>query len=277
MSVSKKAQPCSLFSGTYKVSIITVVYNGENTIEDAIMSVASQNYSNIEHIIIDGLSTDNTLERIEKHLDKVAYYISEKDKGIYDAIDKGLIIATGEIIGILNADDVYYDSYCISAVVEEFKSKKVEVVCGDLVYVDSGKMDRIVRYYSSKGVAPKMFEFGHMPPHPATFISRYCYEQYGLYKVDYKISADYELLARLLRCHGVSYSCLQKVIVKMKTGGVSTKNLKSNLILNKEVLRACRENDISGNWLKICLKYFFKIKQLFERPCIDGDSECPKR
>ncbi len=247
---------------TCKISIITVSYNCEDTIEDTILSVASQDFPRIEHIIIDGNSTDSTLSIIEKHKSKLAYYVSEPDQGIYDAMNKGLLQTKGDIVGILNADDIYYDKNCIATVIDEFYDKKVEAVCGDLVYVAPDNMDKIVRHYRSKGFTTDRFAFGIMPPHPAFFVARHCYEKYGLFKIDYMIAADFELLARFLSTHHVKYSCLPETLVKMRTGGVSTKNLKSNLILNKEILRACKENNIQTNFMKVYSKYFYKFMQL---------------
>jgi glycosyltransferase involved in cell wall biosynthesis len=249
-----------------KVSIITVVYNGGKTIEDTILSVDSQDYPFREHIVIDGASTDNTLSVIKKHRSRITHFVSEPDNGIYDAMNKGIKLATGDIIGILNADDIYYATNCISSVVHEFKSKRVEAVCGDLVYVLPDNLDKIVRYYSSEGFHPDKFAYGIMPAHPAFFVDRHCYEKYGLFKTDYMIAADFELLARFLRTNRVKYYCLPQVLVKMRTGGISTKNLKSNWILNREIVRACRENNIKTNILKIYSKYIFKALQFIKRP-----------
>jgi len=250
----------------YRVSIITVAYNCDTTIEDTILSVNSQDYPVKEHIIIDGASTDNTLAVIKRHRSKITQFVSEPDNGIYDAMNKGIKLATGDIIGILNADDIYYNTYCISSVVHEFKTKRVEAVCGDLVYVLPDNLDKIVRYYSSGGFIPEKFAYGIMPAHPAFFVSRYCYEKYGLFKTDYMIAADFELLVRFLRTNRVLYYCLPKVLVKMRTGGVSTRNFKSNWILNREIVKACMENNIQTNILKVYSKYIFKILQFIKRP-----------
>lgn len=249
-----------------KVSIITVSYNCEATIEDTILSVAAQDYYDKEHIVIDGGSTDKTMEIVEKHGAIIQHYISEPDNGIYDAMNKGIKLATGDAIGILNADDIYFDSTCISEVVNAFTEKKVCAICGNLVYVAPNNLNKTVRFYSSKGFQPNMFAFGMMPAHPAFFVLRNCYESFGLYKEDYRIAADFELLLRFLKIHGISYHCIPRTLVKMRTGGVSTRNIKSNWILNKEILKACKENKINTNMVKILLKYFIKLPQLFQRP-----------
>jgi len=250
-----------------KVSIITVTFNCRQTIQDTITSVADQDYPFIEHIVIDGASTDGTQDIIEQNgSSKIRHFISEPDSGIYNAMNKGIKLASGSIVGILNGDDIFYDKACISAVVEEFKNKKVEAVYGNLVYVSSENLNAIVRYYNSEGFTPKMFAYGHMPAHPAFFVDRDCYEKYGLFKEDYVIASDFELLLRFLGTHKISHSCLPKVLVKMRTGGVSTRDFKSNWILNKEVVRACRENNVNTNMIKVFSKYIFKVFQLVNRP-----------
>lgn len=249
-----------------KISIITATYNAATTIEDTILSVASQSYPDIEHIIIDGSSTDGTLSFIKKHENKVAKVISEPDNGIYDAMNKGISLATGDMIGMLNSDDFYINNDVISTVVNAFMAKNVDSVFADLVYVRADDLDKIVRYYSSANFNPKKMAYGWMPAHPTFFVKREIYEQYGLYKTDYQIAADYELIARFLVKSKVSYSYIPKVLVKMRTGGASTRNLKSNWILNKEIVRACRENGIETNIFKVYSKYFVKLFQLFIRP-----------
>ncbi|MDA3790732.1 MAG: glycosyltransferase family 2 protein [Desulfobacula sp.] len=249
-----------------KVSIITVTFNCYKSIQDTITSVVNQDYPFIEHIIIDGASTDGTQDIIEQNRSKLRHFISEPDNGIYYAMNKGLNLASGSIVGILNGDDIFYDNGCISAVVEEFEKKKVEAVYGNLVYVASKNLNTIVRYYNSEGFTPKMFAYGHMPAHPAFFVNRDCYEKYGLFKEDYVIASDFELLLRFLGTYKISYSCLAKVLVKMRTGGVSTRDFKSNWILNKEIVRACRENNVNTNMIKVFSKYIFKVFQLVNRP-----------
>lgn len=249
-----------------KVSIITVSYNSENTIEETILSVKNQNYKNIEYIIIDGKSKDQTVSIIKKYKKDISKFISEPDKGIYDAMNKGIKLATGDIIGILNSDDLYVDNNVISTIVRQFEINKVDAVFADLVYVNSLNPERIVRYYCSANFSTKKFMYGWMPAHPTFFVKRSCYKKYGLFKTDYKIASDYELLVRFLAKYKVNYSYLPKVIVKMRTGGASTKNFKSNWILNKEIIRACAENNIKTNMVKVLLKYFVKIFQLIKRP-----------
>lgn len=249
-----------------KVSIITVVFNNKDTIEQAINSVLSQDYQNIEYIVVDGESTDGTVAKIEAYENKISVFISEKDQGIYDAMNKGLKIATGEIIGILNSDDFYQNSQIISRVVQEFKAKLVDLVFGDIVFVEPTNLNKIVRYYSSSDFHPKKFAWGWMPAHPSCFLKREVYDQYGYFKTDYEIASDYEILTRFMAKYGISYSYIPEVLVKMRTGGVSNKTIFSNWILNQEIVRACTENDIPTNMLKVLSKYPTKIFQLIRRP-----------
>lgn len=248
-----------------KVSIITVVYNNVNTIQDAIESVLSQTYTDIEYIIIDGGSTDGTVEIIKSYGNKISKFISESDHGIYDAMNKGLKFATGDIVGILNSDDFYAQTEVISKVVQIFQENRIECMFADLVYIHPKNLEKIVRYYDSSHFSPKKFAYGWMPAHPTFFVKREIYEKYGYFKTDYKIAADYELLVRFLGKFKISYFYYQAPIVKMRTGGVSTNNLKSNYTLNKEILRACKENNIYTNLIMILSKYPQKLLGLFKK------------
>jgi len=246
--------------------VLTVCYNSAATIQDTIESVLSQDYPYLEYIIIDGGSTDGTLDIVNQYKDRIAEVISEQDDGIYDAMNKGIDAASGEIIGILNSDDFYGDSDAVSSIVHTFHESETDCVFADLVYVDHRDKNKIVRYYCSKNFRLKHFAFGHQPAHPTCFIKKECYTRFGNFKTDYQISADFELLARFLWKHKISFAYLPKILVKMRTGGVSTKGFKSTCILNLEILRACRENGIKTNYLKIYSKYLFKILQLIQRP-----------
>ena len=248
-----------------KVSIITVVRNAVETIQDTISSVASQNYNNIEHIIIDGASTDGTLEVIRQHQDKLSCVLSEPDRGIYDAMNKGIKVAHGDFLGFLNSDDIYANDKVISKIVGIMKKQKVDAVYGDLVYVSPNNLQRVLRHYNSGWFNSNMIAKGYMPAHPTLFLSNRVYKQYGYYKIDYSIAADFEFVARVFGKGDISYYYLPEVMVKMRQGGVSTKNWKSNWILNKEILRACKENDIDTNILKVLSKYPRKILGLITK------------
>jgi glycosyltransferase involved in cell wall biosynthesis len=253
-----------------KISIITVVRNNKETIKDAMNSVLSQDYDDLEYIIIDGGSEDGTVDLINdvaaRYPERGLKIISEKDHGIYDAMNKGIRLATGDIIGMLNSDDLYINDNIVSTVANEFTSKNVDSIFADLVYVRGGDLNKIVRYYNSANFHPKKMAYGWMPAHPTLFIRREIYDRYGLYKTDYRIAADYELIARFLVKHNVSFRYIPRVFVKMRKGGASTKNLKANWILNKEILRACAENDIKTNIIKVYSKYPAKILEIFKKP-----------
>ncbi len=248
-----------------KISIITVVWNNKKTIKYAIDSVLNQTYKNIEYIIIDGASTDGTINIVKSYGDKISKFISEPDKGLYDAMNKGITLATGDIVGILNSDDFYIDNFVIEKVVQKFEEKKVDSVFTDLVFVKPENLDKTVRYYDSSKFNPSKFAYGWMPAHPTFFVKREIYEKYGVFKLDYKIAADYEILVRFLEKYKISYFYMNEVIIKMRIGGISTSGLKSNYILNKEIIRACKENGIKTNWLKVLSKYPSKILGLFKR------------
>ncbi|MBN2108329.1 MAG: glycosyltransferase [Deltaproteobacteria bacterium] len=246
------------------ISIITATFNSSATISDCLRSVDEQT-SPSEHIIIDGASTDNTLE-IVRRLSPTARILSEPDHGIYEAMNKGIRLATGDIVGILNSDDFYAGPQVLEKVLRMFRESGAEALFADLVYVKPNNLDQVVRYYAGAGFTPEKFAWGWMPPHPTFFVRREIYERFGLFRTDYRIAADYELTARFLARHRVRYAYLPEVIVRMRTGGLSTRGLRSNWILNREILRACAENGISTNMLKVYSKYFRKVAQLFQRP-----------
>ena len=242
-----------------KVSIITVVFNSVETIEDSILSIANQSYKNIEHIIVDGASKDGTLDIINKFRKSVKKVISEPDLGIYDAMNKGLRIASGDVIGFLNSDDIYADDKVIEEVIHAMLLHQVDAVFGDLVFVASDNLEQVVRYYESKSFNAAMLARGCMPAHPTLFLRKSVFEKHGYFKTDYEIAADFEFIARVFAKGEIPYFYMPKVMVKMRRGGVSTKSLKSNWILNKETLRACRENGIKTNLFKIMSKYPRKL------------------
>jgi glycosyltransferase involved in cell wall biosynthesis len=249
-----------------KVSIITVCYNSVDTIADTINSVLIQDYPRIEHIIIDGASRDGTVDIVRSYSDLIAQFISEPDRGMYDAINKGLSLATGDLIGILNSDDVYAHPQVISTVVTTLRESHADCVFADLIYVSPTNLNQVVRYYSSAPFNPRRFAYGWMPAHPTVFIKRSSYDSYGHFKTNYKIAADYELLTRFLAKYQLSYVYVPQVWVKMRTGGISTSSLMSNWILNREIVRACAENGIDTNLFKVLSKYFTKVFQLVQRP-----------
>ena len=249
-----------------KVSIITVCYNSEATIRDTIESVLAQTYSNIEYIIIDGASSDSTLSIINEYDNKISKLISEKDKGIYDAMNKGVKIATGEIIGILNSDDFYENNKVISTVVKNFASNPIsDIAFGNIVFVNPNQLDRIVRNYNAKHFESWKLRFGWMPPHPATFIRKRAYDTVGLYSLHYKISADYEMFVRLLLLNKLTFTYIDQVLVRMRAGGASTSGISSNIVLNAEIVKACRSNGVYTNIFMVLTKIPFKLLELVKK------------
>jgi glycosyltransferase involved in cell wall biosynthesis len=246
-----------------KVSLLTVTFNSAATIADSISSVRSQDYPDIEYIIVDGNSKDGTLDIIRASKSDIDKWISEPDAGIYDAMNKAVKMASGEVVGILNSDDFYADQTIISQVMTVFEDQSIDAVFGDLVFVDPNNLSKVVRTYSSSRWNPKKFAWGFMPAHPTFFVRRKYYEQFGLFKTDYKISADYELLIRFLYVHRLKYKYLPLKMVIMRKGGVSSRNLMSNVVLNSEIIRGCRENGIYTNVFMVYSKYFRKLFELF--------------
>jgi glycosyltransferase involved in cell wall biosynthesis len=245
-----------------KVSIITVCFNAEKTIRDTIESVLAQDYPHLEYIIKDGGSTDNTLKIIESFGDKIHRLISKPDTGIYDAMNQGIQNSTGEIIGILNADDVYaYDSV-LSDVVSQFAPES-DALYSDLVYVKSDNLQQIVRKWISGEYNRNKFLNGWMPPHPTFFIRKKHYENYGLYRTDMKSAADYELMLRMLFKHQLRASYLPKTTIKMRVGGVSNSTLLNRLEANRDDRRAWKMNGLKPKWYTLYWKPLSKLKQFF--------------
>lgn len=249
-----------------KISLITVTFNSGKTLCDTIQSVLLQSYTNIEYIIVDGLSNDNTVHIIREYeplFQGRLKWISERDNGLYDAMNKGIRMATGDVVGIINSDDFYHRRDIISKVIEVFQNGKIQAVYGDVRFVHPDNLNKTVRYYSSKRFSPKVFRYGFMPAHPTFFTYRKYFEEFGYYKTDYHIAADYELLIRFLYSHQLKARYLALDFMKMRTGGTSTSSIKSNIVLNKEIVRACCENGIWTCMPLLFLKYFIKVFELF--------------
>lgn len=244
-----------------KVSIITVTFNSEQTIEDTVKSVLAQDYKNIEYLIIDGKSSDSTLRILNSYTDKIAKIISENDKGIYDAINKGIDLATGEIICILNSDDMYYDEKVISSVVNEMHIHNADSAYGNLYYVDRINTNKVIRKWISGKYSYGKFLHGWMPPHPAFFIKKKCYVKYGKFNLGLKSSADYELMLRMLHKNKISTCYINKIMVKMRTGGTSNVSLKNRIRGNKEDYEAWRLNGLKPRFYTLIWKPVSKIFQ----------------
>jgi len=247
------------------VSIITVCFNSSRTIRDAIESVLSQDYSAIEYIIVDGGSTDGTVDIIQEYRDRIRTFVSEPDRGIFDAMNKGICLATGDIVGMLNSDDFYVDSRVVTDLVGAMERAGVDAVFADLVYVDRLNAGRIRRYYDSSRWNPSRFRFGWMPAHPTLFVKRECYRRCGLFSLDYRIAADFEILVRLFYRAGATYTHVERPVVKMRAGGMSTRGLRHSWIINREIVRACRANGIWTTLPLVLLKIPVKLLGLLCR------------
>ena len=248
------------------ISIITVAFNSEKTIADTIESVLSQSYKNIEYIIIDGFSKDKTIDIINSYVTKMNQntfkykIISEKDSGIYDAINKGINLATGDIIGILNSDDYYYDQDVVSKIANAF-CDNVDCIYGNLLYINP-VTKKISRKWISKEYEKGLFFKSWTPAHPTFYCKKEMYEKYGLYRTDFKIAADVELMFRYLEIKQISYKYLNEFMVIMRTGGISSSGIKSTITITKEMKRAFIDNGSKYNMLRyICYK-ILKIREI---------------
>ena len=243
-----------------KISIVTATYNSAATVEDTLKSIASQSYPDIEHIIVDGLSKDNTLGIVANY-PHVAKSISEKDKGIYDAMNKGVREATGSIVGILNSDDLYAHEQVLEKVMQKFSDPSVEAVYGDLQYVAADNISKVVRNWVAGKYSLRSFYFGWMPPHPAFFVRRELYEKYGHFLLELRTAADYEIMLRFLLKHQVKAVYLPELLVKMRAGGASNASLKHRLNANKEDRRAWELNGLKPYFFTLWLKPLRKLGQ----------------
>ena len=249
-----------------KVTIITVVFNGEDTIRDCIESVIGQSYPAIEYVIIDGKSTDKTPEIIANFGTKIDVFLSEKDNGIYDAMNKGIARSTGEIIGILNADDFYRDPFVIEKIVATLNATQADGVYGDLVYVDNKNTTKIKRYWKSGEFRRTQFLYGWMPPHPTFFLKRALYKRFGNYRTDLGSAADYELMLRMLYKWHVKIAYLPEVITIMRLGGVSNKAIGNRIQANHNDRAAWQRNGLKPYWFTLYLKPLRKVLQFVYKP-----------
>jgi glycosyltransferase involved in cell wall biosynthesis len=245
-----------------KVSIITTSYNSASTIRDTLLSVAAQDYPHIEHIVIDGGSTDGTLN-IVSEFPHIAKVVSEKDKGIYDAMNKGIHLATGDLIGILNSDDFYTNPKVLSNVVSKIWEDGTDTLYANLDYVDSLNTKLIVRTWISGNYSQRKFRFGWMPPHPTFFVKKSVYDKYGLFDLSFTTAADYEIMLRFLLKNHVSTSYLPETIVHMRAGGHSNASLSHRLKANAEDSRAWKKNKLTPYFFTTILKPARKIHQFF--------------
>lgn len=244
-----------------KISVITITWNSAATLEDTIRSVVEQDYNNIEYIIVDGLSTDNTIAIAEKYKDRIAKIVSEKDKGLYYAINKGVELATGDVVAILHSDDFYIDSKVLGKVARAFEGSGADAVYGDLYYVDKDNTNKIVRKWRSGNYRHGMFLNGWMPPHPAFFVKRSCYQQFGLFNTQLRSAADYEIMLRFIHKHRIKLAYIPEYLVKMRTGGQSNASVKNRVKANNEDRIAWKLNGLRPRFYTLTLKPLRKIFQ----------------
>lgn len=229
------------------LSIITVCYNSGSTIRDTIESVFGQTHPDIEYIIIDGASTDNTLEIVSEYRGRISKIVSEPDSGIYDAMNKGIALATGDVVGILNSDDFYADTHVLEDIADVFTNSNVDCVYGDLVYVDAKDINKILRYWKASPYKPGAFQRGWHPPHPSFFVRRTVYKNLGGFDTDIRLSADFDIMLRILEVYQSSYKYLPRLCVRMRTGGATSSTLRNIIIGNKNIIRAFGKYGIKIN------------------------------
>lgn len=251
-------------TGRMKISIVTATYNSGKTLRDTIRSVLSQQYDDYEHIIVDGGSKDNTMDivrELEPLYNGKLRWISEPDKGIYDAMNKGLLLATGDVVGLLNSDDFYTSDHILSAIATNIE--EVDAVYGDIHYVDAADLTKCVRYYSSASFSPKRMRMGFMPAHPSFYCRRELYLKYGLFDTSFKIAADFEQLLRLIYIHSIRLKYLPLDFVTMRTGGASTSGFQSHKRILADHLRAYKKNGVKSHLFLESIRYFYRLTEIF--------------
>ena len=252
-----------------KISIITATYNSGRTISDTMESILMQTFKDIEYIVVDGASTDNTMEIVrsyEKRFGGKMKYASEADKGLYDAMNKGIELATGDIIGILNSDDYYTAPDILEQVAQRLEDKSIDAVYGDLHYIYDDKPEKCVRYYSSKWFRPSLMLLGYIPAHPTFYCRKELYQIYGKYNISYTIAADFEQLLRLIYIHRIKTCYIPIDFVTMRMGGVSTANLGSRWLGMKDHRRALKSNGVYCSYILLNLLFIYKIFEILVSP-----------
>jgi glycosyltransferase involved in cell wall biosynthesis len=249
-----------------KISVVTVVLNNVDTIEQTILSVHSQQHGNVEHIIVDGGSTDGTLEIIDRHSEKFSRVLVEPDSGIYDAMNKGISLATGEVVGFLNADDIFENPNILSRVDTTFEDSSIQGCYAQLVYVRADDLDKVVRFWDSREYRPGLFEKGWMPAHPTFYVRREIYQKYGSFKLDYRFHSDYELTARFIAVEQIKTRYVPEVWVRMRVGGATNRSIRNILSGNLESYRACKKLGLNMSPLYFVTKFMMRIPQFFNHP-----------
>jgi glycosyltransferase involved in cell wall biosynthesis len=249
-----------------RVSVITAVKNGAATLADTLSSVSRQRYPDIEHIVVDGRSSDDTLRVVRQHGQHVATVVSEADSGPYEAFNRGLQLATGGIVAFLNADDLYESDEVIANVVRELEPAGVDLLFGDVLLVRADDVRSVTRYYRSGALSRARLARGIMPAHPATFVKRSIYERFGGFDTSYRIAGDFEWTVRVVSDSSVASKHLPQVLVRMREGGLSTRGIRSKIRITREVRRACREHGLATSYLRLLSRLPEKILQYRDRP-----------
>lgn len=248
-----------------RISIVTATYNSSKFIKANLGSINEQTYPNVEHLIVDGVSTDKTLDIIRATPNRVVNVISEPDQGIYDAMNKGISLATGQIVGILNSDDFYATPDVIQKIAKRFEKTNCDAVYGNLDFVDQTNTEKIIRHWQSSPFIPGSFKRGWHPPHPTFFVRKEIYDRYGLFDISLDVSADFELMLRFIEKHQIKVSYLDETIVKMRYGGESTGSLKKIIEGNRNIMRAFKKNGIKVSPFYPALRLIPKLKQFISR------------
>lgn len=246
-----------------KITIVTVAYNAAGTIADTIRSVAAQDYAHVEHIVIDGASSDGTLEIVQKTEGRVSRLVSQPDRGIYDAMNKGIAMATGDVIGFLNADDIYAHKGVLARVAAVFAENMVDACYGDLVYVDREDIRRAVRYWKSKPYEPGLCLKGWMPAHPTFFVRRQIYIDNGGFDIEFRRQADFDLALRLFEVHRINAKYIPEILVRMRAGGLSNNSIRGVVEGNLEAYRACRKHGFNVTPFFMVRKISSRVPQFF--------------
>ena len=245
------------------ITVITVVLNGVSTINEAIESVLNQSYDNVEYIVVDGGSDDGTVDAVRRYEHAIDYWVSVKDGGVYDAMNKGIVLARGDYVGMLNSDDFFASSSVLGTIVARLMTSNVDAVFSRLDIVDPASLARVLRKYRISSYSPFMLRIGVMPPHPTFYCKKSCYEKAGPYRTDYRIAADFEMLVRLLLKLHITWEFIDETTVRMRSGGLSSGGIKSSWVVNREIIRACTENGLYTNMLMLALKIPIRLMERF--------------
>ncbi len=248
-----------------KLTLITVCYNSEKTIQETINSVISQTYiKNVEYIIVDGNSQDNTKNIIYNNFDNIDLALIESDNGLYDAMNKAIKMSSGDIIGILNSDDVFFSNNTLEEVINCFiENQDIDFLYGDLVYVEQKNINKIIRKWKSKKITRSYFNFGNVPAHPTIYIKNSCYKKLALYDLTYKFASDYDFILRLFLKNKYKYYYLEKYLVKMRLGGLTSSGFKNRILQNREIIKSWKKNKLTFPFYFFPAKIFIRILQYF--------------